>query len=154
MTDAEADRFRANRVAKLVGLLPYIAESKDAERTALTHLATFVLANRGQSRFVFDHKPADDESVLARLRTIADFQEGDAALIARGMALLGLCLLSGYRRDSESDVLLGEYNPLASGAWTFDVQDRVLKQAIDARPSTEMDTILTADQASGSFWQV
>jgi hypothetical protein len=154
MTDEEATRFRANRVAKLVGLLPFLAGCDDAERSALSHLTVFVLANRGQARRAFDHAPADDADVLARLRTIADFKDGDAALIGRGMALLGLCMLAGYRRDVERDALLGEHNPVGSGVWDWDFQERSLRTSYEARASAEMDSVLTLNQALEGFWQI
>jgi hypothetical protein len=153
MTDGEASSFKANRVAKLIGLLPFIAGCEDAHRTSLAHLATFVLANRGQARGVFDHGPADDVDVLTRLRTISDFKGGDKALIDRGMALLGLDMVAGYRRDVAKDALTGEYNPAASGAWPGAAQEKTLKDALAAKPSVEMDAIIKESELSVLFWE-
>jgi hypothetical protein len=153
MTDGETETFKANSIAKLIGLLPFIAGCEDAHRTSLAHLATFILANRGQARGVFDHGPADDGDVLARLRTIADFKGGDRALIDRGMALLGLCMLAGYRRNLAKDALTGEYNPAASGAWPGSAQEKTLKDALAAKPSVEMDAVFTLDLAVRGFWE-
>jgi hypothetical protein len=69
------------------------------------------------------------------------------------MALLGLCMLSGYRRGAASDELLGEYNPVGSGAWSGDSREKALLATIGAKLSAAMDAILTADQAPVSYWQ-
>ncbi len=153
MTEGETLRFQANTVAKLIGLLPFMAHCDDPERTALSHLATFVIAGRGESRRVFDHSPADDVEPLARLRTISDFKGGDDATIERGMALLCLCMISGYERDIELDSRLQRYNPLSSGGWniaeTRGRLDVVLYRSTDA----VMDLVMTEDGAMKVYWQ-
>ncbi len=153
MTEAEINRFRANRVAKLIGLLPFIANCNDSGRTALAHLGTFVIANRGEARRVFDHKPADDSAPLARLWAISGFKGGDRAVIDRGMALLGLCMVSGYQRDAERDRLLDEYNPLVSGAWKGDATEQAFRSTLEATAAGAADLILSADDAIVTFWQ-
>lgn len=153
MTADEAARFRDNRVARLVGLLPFAAGCDDAERTALAHLAAFVVANRGGARAVFDHAPSDDVDPLARLSTIADFSGGDPGILARGMALLGLCMLAGYRRDAAKDAASGEYNPINSGAWDSGrVEAALLADARAVEPAS-LDPIMTETQALGTFWE-
>lgn len=117
MSDEEASRFAANKVARLVGLLPFLAGCEEAERTALAHLATYVIAGRGGARASFDHKPADDRDPLARLETISHFQSGDSRILEAGLRRLALCMVAGYRRDAEKDRAAGAYNPLAAGAW-------------------------------------
>jgi len=153
MTDGETDRFRGNRIARLIGLLPYLAGCEDAERTSLAHLGTFILANRGAARRAFDHKPSDDSEVLGRLRTISDFKGGDSAILDRGMALLGLCMLSGYRRDADKDRLTEEYNPIVSGAWEPEETDRALRKMPGAKSADALDAILTPGEASVLYWQ-
>lgn len=153
MTEEETRAFRANKIARLVGLLPFAAGCDDAERTALAHLAVFVVANRGQVRRVFDHSPADDAEPLARLRTIADFKGGDAATLTRGMALLGLCMIEGYRRDAELDRLTAAYNPVTSAAAFVENAERSLRQAVDSNASSALDSILTVEEAVGAYWR-
>ncbi len=153
MTDGEAERFRSNTVAKLIGLLPYMAHCDDPERTALSHLATFVIAGRGESRRVFDHSPADDVEPLARLRTISDFKGGDDAMIERGMALLCLCMVSGYERDIELDILLKRYNPLTSGGWNIAETRGRLDVVLSRSADPVMDLVMTEDNASRIYWQ-
>lgn len=153
MTDGETERFRSNAVAKLVGLLPFIAGCDDPERTALSHLATFVIAGRGESRRVFDHSPADDVEPLARLRTISDFKGGDDAIIERGMALLCLCMVTGYERDIELDNQLHRYNPLSSGRWNIAETRGRLDVVLSRSTDPVMDLILTEDDAMRIYWQ-
>ncbi len=153
MTDGESERFRANKVAKLIGLLPFIASCDDPERTALSHLATFVIAGRGESRRVFDHSPADDVEPLARLRTISDFKGGVDATVERGLALLCLCIISGYERDIELDSLLHRYNPLSSGEWNSTKTRGRLDVVLARSADPVMDLIMTQDDALQIYWQ-
>ncbi len=153
MTDGELVLFQTNSVAKLIGILPFMAHCDDPERTALSHLATFVIAGMGESRHVFDHGPADDVEPLARLRTISDFKGGTDATIERGLALLCLCMISGYERDLELDVQLKRYNPLSSGGWNItEIRGRldvVLSRSFDP----VMDLIMTEDDALQNYWK-
>ncbi len=154
MDPDEAARFRDNRVAKLVGLLPFAAGCDDAERAALAHLAVYVVAGRGGARAVFDHAPGDDVEPLARLSTIADFPGGDPDVLARGMALLGLCMLAGYRRDAAKDLASGEYNPINSGAWDSGrVEAALLADARAVDPGV-LDAIMTETQALEGYWEI
>jgi len=153
MTDGETGRFQSNAAARLIGLLPFIAGCDDPERTALSHLATFVIAGRGESRRVFDHSPADDVEPLARLRTISDFKGGDDATIERGMALLCLCMVSGYERDMELDSSLKRYNPLSSGGWNITETRGRLDVVLSRGADPVMDLVMTQDDASQLFWQ-
>jgi hypothetical protein len=120
MREAEASAFTANETARLIAAIPFAAGCEEAERTALAHLATYVLAGSPSCRHVFDHKAADDKDALARLAPIADFQGGDAKVIDRGMHLLAIIMISGYRRDLEKDQKSGEYNPLLAKTWEAD----------------------------------
>jgi|JFJP01.1.fsa_nt_gi hypothetical protein len=152
MTEEETVRFRTNRVARLIGLLPFVAGCDDATRTALSHLATFVIANRGQARHIFDHAPADDADVLARLRTIADFEGGDRAMIDRGMALLGRCMTGGYVRDAEADRMLGEYNPIVTRVWDATKVQAQYASILDEAEISSLDAIMKPHETSGIFW--
>jgi len=153
LTDGESRRFKANKVAKLIGLLPFAANCDDPERTALSHLATFLVAGSGEARSAFDHTPADDMEPLARLRTISDFKGGDDAIIERGMALLCLCMVSGYERDAEKDSLSGEYNPVSAGTWNSISLKTELERTIYERPSGLLDALMTQEEARILVWE-
>jgi len=153
MDDSERSRLAGSRAARITGALPYLAECRNPERTALAHLAVFVLASRGGSRKVFDHTPADDEEPLARLEPIGRFPGGDPAVLRKGMALLGLLMLGGYEKDRVKDAAGGEYNPLNSGAWKAEeVRARLKAEAASAKVP-ELDAIISTDEASlRGFW--
>lgn len=153
MTDGESARFRSSRVARLVGLLPYLAGCEDAERTALSHLATLVIAGRGEARRAFDHCPADDVEPLARLRTISDYKGGDETILSRGLALLGLCMAVGYRRDAEADRLLGAYNPVLKAPETAGEAEATLRQALAAGAPNDADAVLSLAEAEKGYWK-
>ncbi len=151
MNDSETRAFKNNKVAKLVGLLPFAAGCDDAMRSSLSHLATFVIANRGRARRFFDHAPADDANPMARLRTIADFKGGDSAALEQGLARLALCMTSGYRRDAEIDRLTGEYNPVNGD--TVEPERSAVSSCSEKNGSAVIDSILTADEAIYTFWE-
>ncbi|HOX19098.1 MAG TPA: hypothetical protein PKW82_11620 [Spirochaetales bacterium] len=96
---------------------------------------------------------AYDVEPLARLSAIADFSGGDPGILARGMALLALCMLSGYRRDAAKDAASGEYNPINSGAWDADRVEAALRSDLDPSGAEALDAILTADEAVTVFWE-
>ena len=153
MDGSERARLAGSRAARITGALPYLAGCRNPERTALAHLAAFVLACRGGTRKVFDHGPGDVAGPLARLEPIARFPGGDPAVIRKGMALLGLLMLGGYERDREKDTAGGEYNPLNSGAWKAgEVRARLQAEAASAKVP-ELDAIISTDEASvRGYW--
>jgi hypothetical protein len=159
MTEAEAARFGKNPVAKLVGLLPFLASSDEPARTSLAHLAVWIMANRGGARAVFDHKPADDRNPLARLTPIAGFEGGDRRLIEEGLLRLRICMVAGYRRDLGKDRALDAYNPLASGAWNGEASIKALVDSSAANSlalapgdRTLLDAILPVEEALRGWW--
>jgi hypothetical protein len=147
-----ASRLNASRTARLVAALPWIAGCRRPMRTALSHLATFVLAGTEAARRDFDHAKDDDFDVLARLAPIASFEGGDPALIARGLKLLGMVMINGYRRDAESDGIKGWYNPVGEKAWDAKGKIAALRADVMATPSPEMDAIMTADESVRTYW--
>jgi len=97
---------------------------------------------------------AYDVEPLARLSAIADFSGGDPGILARGMALLALCMLSGYRRDAAKDAAAGEYNPVNSGAWDSGrVEAALLADARAVEPGA-LDPIMTEAQALDGYWEI
>ncbi len=152
MTEAESQALDSSKIAQLIGLLPFIAGCQDADRTALSHLAVWVQAKRGFARSVYDHRLADDSDPLRRLAPIATFSGGDPAILEIGMARLALCMLESYRKDIEADQALGNYNPLASGAWDYPSMAGQL-QLKAGIASQELDEILSAAEALSAWWE-
>lgn len=153
MDAAGSKALQANTAAKLVCALPFLAGCHEPERTALAHLSTFVLASSDRARAAFDHKKEDDRDPLARLAVISHFEGGDPALVQRGMKLLALILINGYRRDVKADAQAGEYNPIGSKAWNPDQKIAALQADIAAVPSPAMDAIVGPGAAVQTFWQ-
>ncbi len=141
-----ADKLSANKTARLVAAIPYVAGCDHPDRTALAHLATYILASSESCRHVFDHTPADDASPTARLAPIADFQGGDRKVIAQGMDLLAAIMINGYKKDIEKDRKSGEYNPILAGTWT----DTTLSAANLSAPA--FSSLMPAEEAIVAFW--
>lgn len=141
----KAAKFAANKTARLVAAIPYVAGCDHPDRTALAHLSTFILASSESCRHIFDHAPADDASPTARLAPIADFQGGDLKVIAQGMDLLAAIMINGYKRDVEKDRKSGEYNPFNLGNWSE-------KAFTIAAASSLLDPIMTKEEAILTFW--
>lgn len=153
LTAEERDRFGRSRIARLVAAIPYLAGCDDAERTALAHLSTLVLASRPSTRKAFDHAPSDDPDPMNRLRTVADFRGGNPAIIEKGMCMLGIALLNGYLQDEPSDHESGVYNPFASGAWRAN-RIVALQERSSAVPMPEMEELMDGFDGIPGWWDV
>mgnify|MGYP001344891158 CR=1 FL=1 len=153
MRETESSAFKANKTARLIAAIPFAAGCEEPERTALAHLATYLIAGSPSCRRAFDHKAADDREALARLAPIADFQGGDKKVIDRGMRLLALIMVSGYRRDLEKDGKSGEYNPLLAKAWKADETIAELSKGIDGKAALPYG-FLTTEQGALTFWDL
>lgn len=151
LSDEERGRFAHNAVAKLIGAIPFLAGCGAPERTALDHLSTYLLACRDGARF-FHASPEDDVEVMRRLDRIATFSGGDRMIVDRGMNLLALCMLGDYQRDIDED-RDRKYNPVASGAFDYDLEVARLQRRIAEVNSPDMDEILSADDAVRTWWQ-
>ena len=152
MRAPEAAALKANQTARLIAAIPFAAGCAEPERSALSHLATYLLAGSPSCRRVFDHKAADDRDALARLAPIADFQGGDKEVIDRGMRLLAIIMVSGYRHDLEKDAKSGEYNPLLAKAWKADETIAALSKGIDEKAA--LYGFATPEEAKVMFWDV
>ncbi|HKK47569.1 MAG TPA: hypothetical protein VJ932_00635 [Alkalispirochaeta sp.] len=147
---SELDALRRNHTAKLIAALPYIAECRDADRTAAQHLITYLLARSAEK--IFDHREADDRDLFARLERISHFPDGNKHLINRGMNLLALIMIAGYERDVQTDRARSVYNPIGSGSWNVaEIRARLVKQ-VRALPSPEMDHIVDLERALRGNW--
>lgn len=146
----ELDRLRINRTAKLITAIPYIAGCDDADRIAVQHLSTYLLAQSATS--IFDHRAEDDSKMDTRLERISHFTGGDPALIRRGMALLELTMVCGYEHTKETDKAQGVYNPLVSEAWDEESTKARLVKEIRSVDSAEMDAVFDVERALVDGW--
>ena len=150
MTESQRERFARNRIAKLIASIPFLAECEQPHRTALSHLATYIVSCRVKG--IANPTPADDHDIMARLALIANFIGGDRRVIDRGMALLALNMVADYQRDIAEDLAAGKHNPVASGAFDFETESARLHKTIVATECPEMDDILDADGSTEQFW--
>jgi hypothetical protein len=144
MEPARAEKLKTNVTAKLIAAIPFLADCREPQRTAIAHLSTYVVASDGPGRKAFDHKAGDDYDSLARLAPIAGFEGGDPSIINRGMKLLAMIMIQGYQRDLASDKAKGLYNPINAGAWKAEEKLASLRSAVTAVPDEEMDAIVSA----------
>lgn len=153
LTAEERGRFRRSRIARLVAAIPYLAGCDDAERTALAHLSTLVLASRPSTRKAFDHAPSDDPDPMNRLRTISSFKGGNPDIIKKGMLMLCCAMLRGYIQDADADHAAGDYNPYVRGAWRETKVDgmEVLAASI---PMPEMDSLMSGFEGEPGWWDL
>lgn len=150
MSPEAAGRLKANVTARLVAALPFLAGCRESERTALAHLAVFVLAESEPARRIFDHKKEDDYDVLARLAPIGGFEGGDPRILNQGMKALAVLLIEGYKRDIASDKAKGWYNPVGAGTWDADKQVAVLRASIKAGGPSDAESFI--DEALSDGW--
>jgi hypothetical protein len=151
MDDAKKARLLAAPTPKLIAAIPYLAGCREPKRTALAHLATYLVAASEAGAATFDHNAGDNYDVLARLATGANFEGGDPAVINRGMKKLAVIMIRGYQKDLESDKAKGLYNPVLAGKWDANAKLASLESAVATAENEEMDAIVPAD-AGGIFW--
>jgi hypothetical protein len=150
MDDARKAKLLAAPTPKLIAAIPFLAGCREPKRTALAHLATYILAASTAGEAAFDHNEGDNYDVLARLATIAGFEGGDPAVINRGMKKLAAIMIRGYQKDISSDREKGFYNPVLAGKWDAAAKLASLESSIGTVADEEMDAI--ADSVAGPFW--
>jgi hypothetical protein len=146
----ETEALRKNPVARLIGAIPSLAGCSDADRVAVQHVATYLIALRLE--VIFDHRPEDDASVAARLERISHFPDGNRKTIERGMNLLTLTMICGYEGSLVADRKNGVYNPLVSGSRDATREKARLVKAVRSVKSPEMDAILDLEGALRGAW--
>jgi hypothetical protein len=153
MDKSRKERLLDNPTAKLIAAIPFLAGCYESERTAIAHVATYVIAGSDAAEAVFDHKAGDNYDVLARLASIGQFEGGNPAIINRGMKLLAKIMIEGYRRDIDSDKAAGKYNPLGQGAWNASEKLSSLESSIATTSDEEMDSIAVGASIAASWWR-
>lgn len=147
----ERELLTKSKVAKLIGLLPFIAGCKYPERTALNHLSAYLIAAKG-AKNEFYHTIEDDEKILDRLQCINHFMGGDKKVLEKGMKLLALVMVHDYKRDIEVDRIRGKYNPLTGGMWSYTELVKQLTDDIHSIRSPEIDLIFKTQDTPFLIW--
>ena len=150
MPEDEKDRFKNKALAKLIAAIPLMAGCDDAERTAVSHLGTYILSNRGTKHY-YNADPGDNTSVFERLRLISNFKGGNQDIIAKGMALIALTMLYDYKRDIHIDETLGKYNPVGDKVFDYDAMITELEARRKSIQCEQMDELYDDNEIRG-FW--
>ncbi len=154
MDTVESEWLRTKPIARLIGAIPFLAGCRNAARTAVAHLGTYIMSIR-ETKPYFNASSQDDGSILDRLQLIGHFDGGDRAVIERGMALVALSMVLDYQRDIQIDAAIGKYNPVASGAFDFETTRERLEQTIQAVDCPQMDEILNLDDIGTlGYWSI
>ncbi len=151
---ARKEKMAGHQIMKLVGALPFLAGCRNPRRTALTHLATYVIAASEGGKDLFLHSFADNCDLFSRLERISHFDGGVQAIIQRGMNLLALAMLEDHHKDSREDLQHRKYNPVNAGAWGYNTMKADLKKKIMAIPSPGMERILPVGPGPDGYWDV
>lgn len=152
LDEREVKSLEKTKVAKLIGLLPFIAGCDHPERTALHHLATYLIAAKGAKEEFF-HNVEDNEDILKRLEGINHFVGGDQKILEKGMKLLALVMVHDYKRDIEEDRLKGKYNPITDGAWSYHLLVDQLTEDVNSIYAPEIDIIYKTQDTPFLIWR-
>ncbi|MBI9099174.1 MAG: hypothetical protein JEY91_11885 [Spirochaetaceae bacterium] len=139
---SELEKLRGNWVAKVIACIPYLAECRNPEKTALKHLGIYIESISPSTKSLYAHRKEDDISPFKRLEPISQFKGGKRTIIEKGMNLLALISLEDHQHDLEEDRMTGKYNPILSGAWDYTMTKQSLVAAIEKVPCTEMDNMM------------
>lgn len=140
LTKEETERLYSSNTAKLIAAIPFVAECKEPERTAIAHLCIYEAEILGFQKYCA-HLPSDDSDIFNRLRCISYFDGGNKKVIDHGMALLALIMLEGYNKSKTEDKKNNTYNPLVSGEWDYISSKQLLLSKISEIDCTELDTL-------------
>lgn len=127
-TREERLRFENSYTAKLIATIPFEAECKEPERTAIAHLCIYVAEIQGFQKY-YAHLPSDDNDVFNRLFRISTFEGGNQDIIDHGMNILALIMIERYRKSMNKDKSNNIYNPFLSGKWNYQsIKNKLIKE--------------------------
>lgn len=145
--------FKNNRLARLIGAIPFLAGCDQPIRTALSNLTVTYLASHEAGKDVFTHNFSDNESLMKRLEPISHFPNGNPIIADRGMKLLAVIMLSDHNKDKVLDEENGKYNPVSSSIWNYEELIKKLGDQILAVDCPQMDEIISFHEAKASWWE-
>ncbi|MGL1892017.1 MAG: hypothetical protein OCD02_10340 [Spirochaetaceae bacterium] len=147
------NKLLKNKIFKLIGMIPFLANSNNPSRTAVMNMSAFLIAaTSGKELFI--HNFSDNEYLEKRLDVINHFDGGDKNIIQKGMNLLILAMVSDYKRDLDVDRITNKYNPLSSSIWNYETIKADIIKENNSIICTEMDKILDTDGATEEPWAI
>ena len=146
------EQVENSKMAKLIAAVPYLAGCNKAVETSFSHLIIYLMSVDESAKDIYFHKPEDNGDIYSRLIPISDFTDGNKEIILCCMDLITLCMISNYKKDAESDKLIGKYNPISSGEWDYKTMSEKLILNIDKNITTEISDIYTKEDGLNGFW--
>lgn len=141
-----------HRLCKLIGMLPFIAETKQPLRDGFTNLSLFLLSKHTPVRDVYEHNPQDDQDIMRPLIPYCHFTGGDEKILSRGMHLVAMVLIMDYKKNMDQDLDQNRYNPLNSGQWNYEGIMETLSLCVEDLYCPEMDEILSVKYVPFTHW--
>jgi hypothetical protein len=148
----DAQRYAEVPAARLLAAIPYLADSEDPDRFAVSNLLTFHAMTK--ARTLFDHRTSDDGDVFRRLATFHVGNKADPQVVDYGLTLLALISLNDHEHDAAADRAAGKYNPVNAGKWDTGAIRKELVATLD-RSSGLNATFLAAvgmDVTNLTWW--
>ncbi|MCR4736311.1 MAG: hypothetical protein K5829_15045 [Treponema sp.] len=145
LTNNESTELKNSVTAKIIAMIPFVANCKEADRTAISHLSLYMVEKKGFQEYCC-HLPSDDEYLLKRLSPISNFKGGDEAIIEHGMYMLALIMINGYKRSAHRDIRYGIYNPIANGKWNYAKTKKEILAVLSKNPNKALDSLLAANE--------
>jgi hemerythrin len=154
LSSIESEKLKNNKIAIIIGKLPYLANCNNPERIALSHLAITYIASHEAGKETFLHNLADNEDLFKRLERISHFDGGDKNILKVGMNLLAIVMLNDHFEDSQADYRNGKYNPLNTHVWNHEKLLEELKIEVKDLINHGIFSIYTTDEVQHAFWEI
>ena len=149
----DSEKLKQNKIAHIIGKLPYLANCNNPERMALSHLAITYMAAHEACKDTFNHNSTDDVDLLKRLERINHFDGGDKNIIKMGMNLLAIIMLNDHLEDSQIDIDNCKYNPYNSRVWNIKEMLQELKSENDDLITRGIDSIYSVEEIMNEYWE-
>jgi hypothetical protein len=143
-----------NKIARLVMALPYLADCPDPHRIAVSHMIYLLSETHKNIKPYFLHNFSDNADVFQRLERISNYPGGDKRIVKRGLNLLAIIMIRDYARDMDYDRKIRKYNPLHDNTWDHKKILAELEKEIKSVPCSQMDAIMTANEAYYVWWEL
>ncbi len=150
LTKKEAENLYNCNTAKIIAAIPFAANCKEPERTAIAHLCIYVAEVRGFQKY-YAHLPSDDDDIFNRLSFISNFESGNQAVIEHGMNILAYIMIEGYNNSRDKDLQEGKYNPFNSGKWNYKELNNLLMKKINEMECSLIDTFFISNKLLWDF---
>lgn len=153
-TKEERDEIMKKPVAQFIVAMSFICGCEQPERCAIANSLIYFTSIKGKLK-KYSSISENDKKWGDRFK-IFNMIGGDSKLKKRAIALLMLCDLQAKKKDLESDIKKGIYNPI-NGNISYDSEFKKLVAEIQEVNSPEMEEILPLSKVMDSnsdtwFW--